>query len=61
MPYPSSIGFTEVKNTACLPLLKLFPPGINPFLIMKFNSLAVVDVLGKILSVTVHCLATQDQ
>ena len=50
IPSPSSIGFTVVKNTACLPLLRLFPPGINPFLIVEFHSLAVpdvVDVLGK--------------
>ena len=38
--FPSSIGFTIVKNTACLPLLRLFPPGINPFLIKEFTSLA---------------------
>ena len=39
-----------MKNTACLPLLRLFPPGIDTFLIMEFNSLAfsdVVDVLSK--------------
>ena len=43
------IGFTVVKKTACLPLLWLVPPGINPFLIMEFSSLEsdVVDVLGK--------------
>ena len=40
MPYSSSIGFTVVQNTACLPLLKFFPPGINPFLIIEFTSLA---------------------
>ena len=39
IPFSSSIGFTLVKNTACLPLLRLFPPGINPFLIIEFNSL----------------------
>ena len=38
--YSSSIGFIVVKNTACLPLLRLFPPGVNPFLIIEFNSLA---------------------
>ena len=38
--FPSSIGFTVVKNTACLPLFRLFPPGSNPFLIMEFNPLA---------------------
>ena len=37
MPCTSSIGFTVVKNTACLPLLRLFPPGVNPF-ILEFNS-----------------------
>ena len=37
---PSSIGFTVAKNTACLPLLRLFPPGISPFLIVEFNSFA---------------------
>ena len=50
MPCTSSIGVTVVKKTACLPLLRLFPPGINPFLIIEFNSFAfpdVVDVLGK--------------
>ena len=50
MPYTSSIGFNVDKNTVCLPLLRLVPPGINPFLLMEFNSFAfpdVVDVLGK--------------
>ena len=36
--FPSSTGFTVVKKTACLPLLRLVPPGINSFLIMEFNS-----------------------
>ena len=40
MPYTSSIRFIEVKNTACLPLLRLFPSGINQFLIIEFNALA---------------------
>ena len=41
VPFPSSIGFTAVKNTACLHLLKLLPPGINNlFLIIEFNPLA---------------------
>ena len=40
MPCTSSIGFTVVKKTACLPLLRLVPPGINPFLIVEFNSFA---------------------
>ena len=43
MPYTSSIGFTVVKKTAC-PLLRLVPPGINPFRIIAFNSF---EVLGK--------------
>ena len=37
---PCHIHFTAVKNTACLSVLRLFPPGINPFLIIEFNSLA---------------------
>ena len=40
MPYTSSNGFTVVKKTACLPLLRLVPPGINPFLIIEFYSFA---------------------
>ena len=36
----SSIGFVIVKNTDCLPLLRLRPPGINTLLIMEFISLA---------------------
>ena len=40
LPCTSSIGPTVVKKTACLPLLRLVPPGINPFLIMEFNSFA---------------------
>ena len=40
MPCTSSIGFTEVKKTACLPLLKLVPPGFNSFLIIEFDSFA---------------------
>ena len=40
IPFPSSIGLTAVNNTACLPLLRLFPPEIHPFLVMEFNSLA---------------------
>ena len=35
MPYTSS-----VQKTGGLPLLRLFPPGINPFLIIEFNSFA---------------------
>ena len=31
----SSIGFTTVKNTDCLPLLRLCPPSINPLLIVE--------------------------
>ena len=34
IPSSSTIGFTVVKNTACLPLARLVPPGINPHLIM---------------------------
>ena len=40
MPCTSSIGPIVVKKTACLPLLRLVPPGINPFLIIEFNSFA---------------------
>ena len=40
IPFSQSIGFTVVKNTASLLLLRLFPPGINPLLIMEFISLA---------------------
>ena len=40
MPYTSSIGFTLMKKTACLPLLRLVPPGTDPFLIVEFNSFA---------------------
>ena len=40
MPYTSSIGFTEVKNAACLPLLRNFPPGTNPLLVLKFIAFA---------------------
>ena len=40
MPYTSSIGFNVVKKTACLPPQKLVPPGINPFLVIEFNSFA---------------------
>ena len=40
IPKTSSIGFTVKKKTACLPLLRLFPPGIHLFLIIEFNSLA---------------------
>ena len=47
MPYTSSIGFTVVKNTVCLPLLRLFPPGINTFRIQFVRVPDVVDVLGK--------------
>ena len=48
MPYPSSIGFTVVKKAACLPLLRLVLPWINPFVIQKFNRVPdVVDVLSK--------------
>ena len=62
-PYPSSSGFTVVKKTACLPLLRLVPPGIYPFLIMEFNSFAFTTWRGaqQILSESVHCLATRDQ
>ena len=45
IPYTSSIGFTAVKRTACLRLLRLFPSGINPFLIVEFNSFAQYIVL----------------
>ena len=38
--FSSSIGFTVVKNTACLPLLRLLPRRINPFLTKEFNSFA---------------------
>ena len=34
-----STGFTAVRNTDCLPLLRLLPPGINPFLIIEYISL----------------------
>ena len=30
-----------VKKTASLPLLRLVPPGINPFLIVEINSFAI--------------------
>ena len=40
MPHASSIGFTVVKKTACLPLLRLVPSGIDPFQIKEFNSFA---------------------
>ena len=40
MPYTSSIGFTVVKKTVCLPLLRLAPPGINPILAIEINSFA---------------------
>ena len=40
MPKTSSIAFTVVNKTACLPLLRLVPPGLNPFLIIEFNSFA---------------------
>ena len=36
----ASIGFTAVKNTDCLSLLRLFPPGISPLLIMECISKA---------------------
>ena len=39
-PFTSSIGFMVVKKTASLPLLRLVPHGINPFLIIEFNSFA---------------------
>ena len=39
MPKTSSIGFTVVKKTACLPLLRLVPR-IDPFLTTGFNSFA---------------------
>ena len=39
-PHPSSIGYTVEKKTACLPLFRLDLPGINPFLIIDFNSFA---------------------
>ena len=38
-----SIGFTVVKKTAFLPLLRLVPPEINPFLTVESD---VVDALG---------------
>ena len=63
IPFPSSIGFTVVKNTACLPLLRLFPPGIDPFLIR--NSIHSRSRRGRctrqILSEIVPCLAMLDQ
>ena len=37
--FSSSIGFTIVTNTDCLPLLRLCPPGINPLLIVECTSL----------------------
>ena len=40
MPCTSSIGFTGVKKTACLPLLRLGPPGFNPFLMKEMDSFA---------------------
>ena len=40
MPKMSSIGFTVVKKTACLPPLRLVPHGIDTFLIIEFNSFA---------------------
>ena len=63
IPYKSSIGFTVVTNTACLPLLRLLPPGINPFLkngvqFIRFPD--VIDVLGKSFR-TQYCIAVQDQ
>ena len=33
------LGFTIVKNTDCLPRLRLCPPGINPLLIIECTSL----------------------
>ena len=39
-PYPTSIGLTVVKKTACLPVLSLIPPGINPFLVIELTSFA---------------------
>ena len=35
----SSIGFTIVKNTDCLPRLRFCPPRINPLLIVECTSL----------------------
>ena len=40
-PYTSSIGFMVVKKTACLPLLRLVPPGIYPFLIIEISSFPI--------------------
>ena len=37
--FSSSIGFTIVKNTDCLPRLRLCPPGINPLLTIECTSL----------------------
>ena len=37
--WSSSIGFTAVKNTDCLSLLRLLLPGINPLLIIECISL----------------------
>ena len=37
--FSSSIGLTVVKNTDCLPHLRLCPPGINPLLIIECTSL----------------------
>ena len=39
MLWSSSIGFTAVKNTDCLSLLRLLPSGINPLLIVECISL----------------------
>ena len=41
--YGAILGFRQIAwsfNTACLPLLRLFLPGSNPFLKMEFNSFA---------------------
>ena len=40
VPCTSSIGFTVVKNTACLPHMRLFLHGISPFLMIEVNSFA---------------------
>ena len=61
IPLSSSIGFVIVKNTDCLPLLRLRPPGINPFLIMHVTCSRRGTCTQSVLLVTVHSLATQDQ
>ena len=53
-----------MKNNDCLSLLKLVLPGINPLLddgVHVVSVADVVDVTRRSRSVTIHCLAMQDQ